>query len=122
MALIDDIKLSLRVTTDALDAEVQMLIDAAIYDMERVGVNPDLLGVYGDVNSFVKTAITAYCKANFGYDVTEAYRFDDAYRRIVCDLLNSAENVAAMGGGDDGLEGGSADVGFGLGSSPKGGE
>lgn len=114
MALIDDIKLSLRVTTDALDAEVQMLIDAALYDMERVGVNPDLLDTGDEMNGFVKTAITAYCKANFGYDVTEAHRFDDAYRRIVCDLLNSAENVAAMAADDDGLAGGSTGVGLGL--------
>ncbi|MBR3327918.1 MAG: hypothetical protein IKG22_11415 [Atopobiaceae bacterium] len=93
MALIDDIKLSLRVTTDALDAEVQAYIDAALYDMERVGVDLDLLT---SDNAFVKTAIIAYCKAQFGYDNSEARRFDEAYRRIVCDLLNSSENIAAI--------------------------
>lgn len=93
MALIDDIKLSLRVTTDALDAEVQAYIDAALYDMERVGVDLDLLN---SDNAFVKTAIIAYCKAQFGYDNSEANRFDEAYRRIVCDLLNSSENIAAI--------------------------
>lgn len=93
MALIDDIKLSLRVTTDALDAEVQAYIDAALYDMERVGVDLDLLT---SDNAFVKTAIIAYCKAQFGYDNSEAHRFDEAYRRIVCDLLNSSENIAAI--------------------------
>lgn len=99
MALLDDIKLSLRVTTDALDAEVQMLVDSALYDMERVGVNPDLLVVdeeTGIANAFVKTAVTAYCKAHFGYDNAEATRFDDSYRRIVCDLLNSSQNIAAI--------------------------
>ena len=104
MALLDDIKSSLRVTTDTLDAEVQMLIDAALYDMGRVGVSPALLEGGEGMNPFAKTAVTAYCKANFGYDVTEAHRFDDAYRRIVCDLLNSSENVAAIeraaGGGE----------------------
>ena len=93
MALIDDIKLSLRVTTDALDTEVQAYIDAALYDMERVGVDLDLLT---SDNAFVKTAIIAYCKAQFGYDNSEARRFDEAYRRIVCDLLNSSENIAAI--------------------------
>lgn len=99
MALLDDIKLSLRVATDDLDAEVRMLVDAAIYDMGRVGINPEILPDDADdeaENAFVKTAIAAYCKAHFGYDNQEANRFDDSYRRIVCDLLNSSENIAAM--------------------------
>ena len=96
MALLDDIKKSLRVTTDALDAEVDMLIGAALYDMERVGVNPALLDADDLENPYVKSAVTAYCKAHFGYDNTEATRFDDTYHRIVCDLMNSSENIAAM--------------------------
>lgn len=98
MALLDDIKLSLRVSTSALDAEVEMLAGAAIRDMERVGVDPELLPADATENcedAFVKTAITAYCKAHFGYDNMEAKRFDEAYRRIVCDLLNSSDNIAA---------------------------
>lgn len=100
MALIDDIKLSLRLSTDAMDSEVQMLVDSALYDMERVGVDPDLLLVDGDdnlANAFVKNAVTCYCKAHFGYDNGEADRFDESYRRIVCDLLNSSRNIAAIG-------------------------
>lgn len=103
MALIDDIKVSLRITTDAFNAEVQMLIDSALYDMERTGVNPELLtledGVLG--NAFVKNAVTAYCKAHFGYDNSEAERLDDSYRRIVCDLLNSSQNIAAIAHDED---------------------
>lgn len=99
MALLDDIRKSLRLSSDVLDEEVQMLIGSALYDMERVGVNPALLQVDEDEglsNPFVKNAVTAYCKAHFGYDNSEAMRFDDSYRRIVCDLLNSSENIAAM--------------------------
>ena len=77
-----------------------MLIDAALYDMERVGVNPALLDRDDLDNAFVKNAVTAYCKAHFGYDVSEAQRFDAAYRRIVCDLMNSSENISAMSEGD----------------------
>lgn len=103
MALIDDIKVSLRITTDAFNAEVQMLIDSALYDMERTGVNPALLALENGVlaNAFVKNAVTAYCKAHFGYDNSEAERFDDSYRRIVCDLLNSSQNIAAIEPSDD---------------------
>lgn len=72
-----------------------MLIAAALYDMERAGVSPTLLDIDGEVdNAFVKQAVTAYCKAHFGYDNDEAVRFDDSYRRIVCDLLNSSANIA----------------------------
>lgn len=98
--MLDDIKASLRVVSPKLDDEVDMLIGAALYDMERVGINPALLELdsSGDLkagNAFVKMAITSYCKAGFGYDNAEAARFDGAYRRIVNDLLNSSENIAA---------------------------
>lgn len=110
MALIDDIKASLRVVSTKFDAEVQMLIDAALYDMERAGVNPALLkpsdeGESNLENALVKKGVTAYCKANFGYDNAEAPRFDDAYNRVVIDLLNSSENIAAIEEADDGSEG-----------------
>jgi len=112
VTLLADIKSSLRISSDAFDAEVEMLVEAALYDMERAGVNPALLEVAdGELtsgNAFVKQAVTAYCKANFGYDVAEAQRFDDSYRRIVCDLLNSRENIAAIANeepsGDSGAE------------------
>lgn len=100
MALIDDIRDTLRIKTQAFDAEVQMLIDAALFDMERVGVDPALFEDTENLSPFAKTAIAAYAKAHFGYDNEEAARFDDAYRRIVCDLMNSSHNIAAMA--DDG--------------------
>lgn len=98
MTLLDDMKTALRVKTDAFDPEVQMLVGAALGDMERVGVNPALLEIVDEdlENPLVKTAVFAYCKAGFGYDNPEATRFDGSYRRIVCDLLNSSENIAAM--------------------------
>jgi hypothetical protein len=99
LALLDDIRTALRITADVYDGEVRMLIDSALYDMERVGVNPALLQADAEgelANAHVRTAVTCYCKANFGYDVDEADRFMDAYDRIVCGLLNSSENIAAM--------------------------
>ena len=99
MALLDEIRKGLRITSDSFDGEIGMLIEAALYDMERVGVNPALLERDGNddiANTFVKTAVYAYCKAHFGYDNPEATRFDDSYRRIVCDLMNSSENIAAI--------------------------
>lgn len=107
MTLLADIKTALRIKTDALDSEVETLIGSALYDMRRVGVNPTLLDedtLDDEPNFFVKQAVTAYCKAHFGYDNAEADRFDDAYRRIVCDLMNSSENIAAAEEEADGEE------------------
>lgn len=100
MTLLADIKTSLRINSDAFDSEVRGLIDAARFDMERVGVDPTLLALNpatSDLdNEFVKQAVRCYAKANFGYDNPEAERMDSSYRRIVCDLLNSSHNIAAM--------------------------
>ena len=105
MSLMADIKVALRVTSTAYDSEVETLIGAALYDMERAGVNPVLLGLSGDIaegavltegNALVKKGVIAYCKANFGYDNAEAPRFDDSYNRVVVDLLNSSDNIAAI--------------------------
>ena len=96
MTLKDDIKTSLRIVSDDFDHEVEMLIGAALYDMERAGVNPALLDEEDMENGFVKTAVTAYCKANFGYDNAEADRFNRTYEGILNRLLNSYENIAAI--------------------------
>lgn len=100
MSLLDDIKTSLRVTSNAFDSEVRGLIDAARFDMERAGVDPTMLALNPSdqdlSNEFVKQAIRCYAKAHFGYDNPEADRFDDSYRRIVCDLMNSSHNIAAI--------------------------
>ena len=100
MALIDDIKVSLRVTSGVFDSEVRGLVEAARFDMERAGVDPSLLAldpISEDLeNEFVKQAVRCYAKAHFGYDNPEADRFDESYRRIVCDLMNSSHNVAAI--------------------------
>lgn len=125
MALIDDIKTSLRITSSKYDAEAQMLIDAALFDMERAGVDPDLL-VFDDEdgtgNGFVKQAVTLWCKANFGYDVAEADRFMAAYDRVLNALLNSSNNIAAIAEAEGDAEpepGSDAGLGAGLGASAE---
>lgn len=96
MALLDDIKMVLRVKADAFDAEVSMLIGAAKADMLRVGIREELVNPSdGEIAPLAKQAIACYCKANFGYDNDEAGRFNAAYRQTVCDLMNSDANTAA---------------------------
>lgn len=123
MTLQEDIRVSLRITSSDFDSEVRMLIDAARFDMERVGIDPTLLALDPETqdleNAFVKAAVTAYCKAHFGFDNAEAVRLDDSYRRIVCDLLNSASNIAAIAEQDDSGESDAGD-GSALGASYSG--
>ena len=99
MSLVDDIKLSLRIVTDDFDPEIRALADAAMADMERVGVRPELLELDDDGNllrrnALVWQAVVAFCKSRFGFDNGDAGRFEDAYYRTVVDLMNSTANVA----------------------------
>jgi uncharacterized phage protein (predicted DNA packaging) len=79
MALIDDVKLRLRISGDDVDDEISDLIDVAKSDLILSGV---LKTDYTD--PLIKQAIITYCKANFGWDNPEAERLQEAY-----DLLKS---------------------------------
>lgn len=61
MALLDDVKMALRVTTTAYDTEITDLINSAKLDLGIAGVElPQTL------DSVCNTAIKTYCKLNFG--------------------------------------------------------
>lgn len=79
MAFIDDIKLHLRITTAALDVEVQDLLDAAELDLELSGVDPVKIV---DTDPLIRRAITVYCKAHFGYDNPDHERLLIAYNML----------------------------------------
>lgn len=93
MSLTDTVKVALRVTTDALDPEIDAIIDAAKADMEGVGVPPELL--YEEtMDPYVRMAIILYAKANFGFDNSEATRFQSSYRQMVKDICNRPTRYA----------------------------
>lgn len=61
--MLDDVKLALRLTTDAYDNELTGLISAALLDLGVAGVVlPDVPA--GD--PLVQTAVITYCKIHFG--------------------------------------------------------
>lgn len=61
MALLDDVKVALRVSTNAFDSEITDLINAAVADMGIAGVsNSDT------TDPLVKRAVITYCRLNFG--------------------------------------------------------
>ena len=55
------VKLALRVTTNAFDAEITTLINAALLDMGVAGVTKD-----DTTDALVLRAVITYCKCNFG--------------------------------------------------------
>lgn len=57
------VKLSLRITTDAFDSELNDLIDAALGDLMIAGVD----GINANLNDpMTLRAVTTYCKLHFG--------------------------------------------------------
>lgn len=61
MALLDDVKMALRVTTTAYDTELNDLIESARVDLGIAGVI-----IPETENKVITTAIKTYCKMNFG--------------------------------------------------------
>lgn len=61
MALLDDVRLSLRVSTTAYDNELNRLIESAKLDLGIAGVV-----VPENLDNVVSTAVVTYCKMNFG--------------------------------------------------------
>lgn len=59
--MLETVKLALRISTDAFDNELNLLIDAAKTDLGIAGVV-----VPEELDSVVKRAIITYCKVNFG--------------------------------------------------------
>lgn len=76
MALIDDIKLSLRIKNTAYDKEIQDLIDACKIDLNIAGVEE-----VDETEPLTAQAIKLYCKGNFGYD-ENSDKFQQAYESL----------------------------------------
>lgn len=77
MAILDDVKQALRITSSAFDTEVTDLISAGKADLIQSGVSS--AKVNDDTDALIKRAITTYAKAQFGYDNPEAERFQQSY-------------------------------------------
>ena len=105
MALLDDVRTALRVTTSLTDGEIATYIGTALFDMENKGVQPGFLAedaAEGDYMPIVKTAVIVYCKALYGRDVEASERNAclSTYRSIVASLLNGKQNVHYQGTGE----------------------
>ena len=72
--MLNKVKLSLRISGDMFNIEIQDLVEAALTDLKISGVvNTD------ETDPLILRAVITYCKANFGYDNNEAERFQKSY-------------------------------------------
>ena len=98
MALLDDVRTELRVTTERTDSGIQIYIRSALFQMENRGVNPEFLAEDandGDYHDIVKDAVICYCKARYGRDIEASERNAciASFNSIVASLLNGKQNV-----------------------------
>jgi uncharacterized phage protein (predicted DNA packaging) len=90
LALLDDVKLALRVSSSALNAEIQDHIDAARADLKVSGVLPALADA-GNPDPLIKRAIVTFAKANFGLNNPDFDRLNAAYEKLKGHLTLSQE-------------------------------
>jgi uncharacterized phage protein (predicted DNA packaging) len=85
MAMLDDVKIALRVSHTALNSEITDLIAAARQDLILAGVLPAKAN--SDSDALIKRAVTTYVKAHFGYDNPDHERLISAYTHLKMSLL-----------------------------------
>ena len=88
MAFIDDLKVHLRISTDALDVEINDLINAAKAELKLIGI-PEALVV--DTDPLIKRFIVTYCKQYFGYENPDHDLLDRAKNMMMIKFGLSAE-------------------------------
>lgn len=68
-ALLEDVKLALRIKTDAFDAEITRLINSGLLDLGVAGVEipeGDPEAETPETDPIVSTAVITYCRMHFG--------------------------------------------------------
>ncbi|MCC2429872.1 head-tail connector protein [Bacillus paranthracis] len=77
---LDDIKIALRVSHNALDSDISDLIEEARHDLMLSGVSSKKAN--DDTDPLIKRAIKTYCKAEFTSDARESERFKTSYNML----------------------------------------
>lgn len=86
--MIEEARKILRITTNAFDAEIQDLLDAAESDLVLAGV---LSEKFTKDDPLIRRALLTYVKAHFGWNNTDHDRLIIAYATIKQHLLLSGE-------------------------------
>ena len=90
MALLDDIKLALRISHNLLDNEIQSEITSARQEMIRAGVDSAVAnGLTTGTAELVEEAIKVYVLENHERDVKMAERYEISFRYMLDNLRKS---------------------------------
>ncbi|TCJ01580.1 head-tail connector protein [Cytobacillus praedii] len=83
------VKQALRIKHNALDGEIEDLIETARQDLKLSGISSVKADAIEDVDPLIKRAIIIYCKSQFNPDNVTAERFQNSY-----DLLKNHLSLA----------------------------
>jgi len=75
--MIEKVRKSLRISHTALDEDIQDLIDAALMELQLSGIKK-----LDESDPLIIRAVTVYCKAEFGFDNTDADRFRASFESL----------------------------------------
>ena len=78
--MLEEIKLSLRMFHNELDADVQSNIDACMFDMQRVGISAEK-AVSDSKDPLIRTAAKMYCKWQYDFE-GKGEQYHQAYENL----------------------------------------
>jgi uncharacterized phage protein (predicted DNA packaging) len=93
MAILDKVKLSLKVDDTTQDTDIQDTIDAAKADLKLSGV---LESKIVDTDPLIIRAVKTYCKAEYSSDDREATRFKESYNSLKAHLSLSQDYITEV--------------------------
>lgn len=75
--MLEKVKLSLRIKSDAFNMEILEMIEAAKLDLSISGIKK-----INEADPLIQQAIKTYCKANFGLDNKDSEKYQKSYNML----------------------------------------
>ncbi len=75
--MLEKVKLSLRIKSDAFNTEISEMIEAAKLDLSISGIKK-----IDEDDPLIQQAIKTYCKANFGLDNKDSEKYQKSYNML----------------------------------------
>ena len=75
--MLEKVKLSLRIKSDAFNTKISEMIEAAKLDLSISGVEK-----INEDDPLIQQAIKTYCKANFGLDNKDSEKYQKSYNML----------------------------------------
>ena len=75
--MLEKVKLSLRIKTDAFNIEISEMIEAAKLDLSISGIKK-----INEADPLIQQAIKTYCKANFCLDNKNSEKYQKSYNML----------------------------------------